>query len=98
MRNYIIFGFEHYNPLGLVRSLGENGINPIGIIIRNPRKITSKSKFLDKIYFVNSIKEGYDILKNNFDGCQNFIFSSDDQIANFLDAHYDELKKKYVFF
>ena len=98
MKNYIIFGFEHYNPLGLARSLGENGINPIGIIIRNPRKITSKSKFFDKIYFVNSISEGYDILKNNFDGCQNFIFSSDDQIANFLDAHYDELKKKFVFF
>lgn len=98
MKNYIVFGFEHYNPLGLVRSLGENGIKPIGIIIRNPRKITSKSKFLDKIFFVNSIEEGYDILRNNFDGCQSFIFSSDDQIANFLDAHYDELKKKYVFF
>lgn len=98
MKNYIVFGFEHYNPLGLVRSLGENGIKPIGIIIRNSRKITSKSKFLDKVYFVNSIEEGFDVLRNNFDGCQNFIFSSDDQIANFLDAHYDELKKKYVFF
>lgn len=98
MKNYIVFGFEHYNPLGLVRSLGENGIKSIGIIIRSPRKIMSKSKFLDRVYFVNSIEEGYDILKNNFDGCLNFIFSSDDQIANFLDAHYDELKKKYVLF
>ncbi len=46
--NYIVFGFEHYNPLGIVRSLGENGINSIGIIIRNERKITSKSKYLKK--------------------------------------------------
>ena len=27
---YIIFGFEHYNPLGIARSLGENGITPAG--------------------------------------------------------------------
>ena len=33
--NYIIFGFEHYNPLGIARSLGESGIKPIGIIIKN---------------------------------------------------------------
>ena len=29
--NYIIFGFEHYNPLGIARSLGESGIKPIVI-------------------------------------------------------------------
>ena len=52
---YIIFGFEHYNPLGIVRSLGENGIKPYGIIIRNSRKITSKSKFFKRVFFVNSI-------------------------------------------
>lgn len=98
MKQYIVFGFEHYNPLGLARSLGENGIKPIGIIIRNSRKITSKSKFFDKIYFVNTIEEGYEVLKSRFKGNQNFIFSSDDQIANFLDEHYDELKKNFIFF
>ena len=56
--NYIIFGFEHYNPLGIARSLGESGIKPIGIIIKNNRKITSKSKYFNKIYFVNNIEEG----------------------------------------
>ena len=24
----IVFAQEHYNPLGLIRSLGENGVNP----------------------------------------------------------------------
>lgn len=71
--NYIVFGFEHYNPLGIVRSLGENGINSIGIIIRNERKITSKSKYLKKIYFVNSIEEGYRVLINEFAGKNNWL-------------------------
>lgn len=25
---FIVIGFEHYNPLGVIRSLGENGIRP----------------------------------------------------------------------
>ena len=95
---YIIFGFEHYNPLGIARSLGENGIKPYGIIIRNCRKITSKSRFFEKVFFVDSIEEGYDVLKNKFDGNENFIFSSDDQVEFFLDEHYDELKDKFIFF
>lgn len=96
--NYIVFGFEHYNPLGIVRSLGENGINSIGIIIRNERKITSKSKYLKKIYFVNSIEEGYRVLINEFAGKNNFVFTSDDQIENYLDEHFDELNDKFYFF
>lgn len=96
--NYIVFGFEHYNPLGIVRSLGENGINSIGIIIRNERKITSKSKYLKKLYFVNSIEEGYKVLKNEFVSKNNFVFTSDDQIENYLDEHFDELKDNFYFF
>ena len=30
----IVFALEHYNPLGLIRSLGENGINPIYFSIK----------------------------------------------------------------
>ena len=36
--NYIIFGFEHYNPLGIARSLGEFGIKPIGIYHKEQQK------------------------------------------------------------
>lgn len=95
--NYIVFGFEHYNPLGIVRSLGESGINPIGIIIKNNRKITSKSKYLKNRYFVDNIEEGYQILVQEFSGKDNFIFTSDDQIENYLDEHYDELKDDFYF-
>ena len=96
--NYIIFGFEHYNPLGIARSLGESGINPIGIIIKNKRKITSKCKFFKKIYFVDNIEDGYRILINEFTGKDNFVFTSDDQIENYIDKHYEDLKDNFNFF
>lgn len=32
---HIVLCYEHYTPLGVVRSLGEFGIKPIEIIIKN---------------------------------------------------------------
>lgn len=34
---FIFVGEEHYTPLGVIRSLGENGIEPVAIILRNKR-------------------------------------------------------------
>ena len=41
---HIIFAQEHFNPLGIIRTLGEAGINPVAIIIRDDRPVVSKSK------------------------------------------------------
>ena len=45
---FVIFGTEHGNPLGLARSLGENGIRPIGIILRAENRIASMSRYWKK--------------------------------------------------
>lgn len=37
---YILLGKEHYNPMGVIRSLGENGIAPIAIIVRSSKPLT----------------------------------------------------------
>jgi len=97
---YILFVCEHYNPLGIARSLGENGILPIGIIIKSDPKITSKSKFFKKIYLVDSIEEGYDLLIKKFASIEtkHYLFSADDKIETYLDSKYDELKEFFWFF
>lgn len=41
----IVFAEEHYNPLGVIRSLGESGIKSIGIFINSKEKLASKSKY-----------------------------------------------------
>ena len=98
--NHIVFGEEHHNPLGIIRSLGENGIKPIAIIIKSSRRIASMSKYISKLIFVDSLEEGYKIIINNYRHTNNksFIYTSDDTITSYLDNHYNELKKYFYFF
>lgn len=97
---FIVFGGEHYNPLGAVRSIGESGNAPVAIILRSSQRITSMSKYISKLYMVDSIDEGYSILLNEY-GNQSrkpIIITCDDTISSYLDCHYDELKDKFIFF
>jgi predicted ATP-grasp superfamily ATP-dependent carboligase len=50
----IVIGTDHPNTLGIIRSLGEEGIKPIVIILSNAnnKSFVSKSKYIDKIFFV----------------------------------------------
>lgn len=97
---HIVFGAEHYNPLGVVRSLGENGIKPICIVVKSNRPITSKSKYIEKLALVNSIEEGYDLLIKKYgkEKIKPFVYTSDDKITSFLDERYTEISGKFFFF
>lgn len=99
-RYFILFGVEHYNPLGVIRSLGEEGIKPIAIILRDKIVLTSKSRYISKVYLVESIEEGYQVLLKYLKGAKRkpFVYSADDKIACFLDNHFDELNGKCYFF
>ena len=96
---FIIFCIEHVNPLGQVRSLGENGIFPYGVIIKSKIHIASKSKYFKKVFYVDTIEEGYKLIIDKWGNnpSKNFIISSDDIITSFLDQHYDFLKDKFFF-
>ena len=63
---FIVIGEEHYTPLGAIRSLGEIGINPIFIVIKNKNKrmpkVASKSKYISKLFSIDSYNEVKDIL------------------------------------
>ena len=96
----IVFCFEHYNPLGIVRTLGENGIQPELIVIQSSRKLASKSKYARICHFVNSVEEGYSYLLETYGHEEYipFVYTADDQITNFLDSKYDELNGKFYFY
>lgn len=100
---YIVFCVEHYNPLGVVRSLGENGIKPIAIVQKGSIQLTSKSKFIKKLHMVDSIEAGYKVLIKQYGeiyktGHKPFLFTCDDFTETFLDEHYEELKDRFYFF
>ncbi len=102
MKNHkhIIFCEEHYNPLGIVRSLGEAGINPIGVIIKSKKRLTSKSKYWSKVHLVDSIMAGFKLILNEYGNEDNkpFIYTSDDTITSLLDHNYELLKDRFIFF
>ena len=99
MREYIVLCTEHYNPLGIIRTLGENGIHPVVIITKERPRYVYKSKYVKKTFFVNDAEEGIQIVIHNYSNLneKSFIFTGDDKTVHALDAHYDELKDHFFF-
>ena len=98
---HIVLAQDHYNPLGVVRSLGEDGISTIVILICDgtPR-LVNKSKYIGTLHLAKNIEEGYDILMSNYanEVRKPFIYTCSDDIESFLDQHYDALTPHFYFF
>ena len=96
----IVFALEHYNPLGHIRSLGENGINPIYISVKRRGPVACLSKYISTCHHVDSVQEGYDLLLKLYgnEDKKPYIIFSDDKSVGFFDLHYDEIKDKFIFF
>lgn len=99
-RKYIVFCQEHYNPLGLVRSLGIEKIRPIAIVKKANYGLTSKSKYISKLHLVDTIEEGLELLIKEYGNEKEkpFVLTSDDQMTSLLDNNYDTLKDKFIFY
>lgn len=97
----IVFAIDHYNPLGVIRSLGENGIRPIYIAIRHRVALGVKSKYVSKVYEVASVEEGYQVLMENYGevyktGEKPFVLFSDDKSVGYFDLHYEEVRNRFI--
>lgn len=100
---FVIFGSDHYNTLGAVRSLGEAGIIPDVILhphYSDTPHLTNNSRYVGKVYIVNSVDEGYACLLSNYgdEPLKPFVYSCDDWVGSFLDIHSDEIMDKFYFF
>lgn len=98
----IVFALDHYNPLGQIRSLGEEGINPVFIAVDHRFALGAKSKYLSKLHKVKTVEEGYRVLIDNYGMYRGdwrpLLFTSDDRTEGYLDERYDELRDRFVFF
>lgn len=96
----IVIGEEHYNPLGMIRALGQCGIQPIFIAIKGKSTVASKSKYILRSHFVTSAEEACHILLEKYGNEKNrsFVLTSDDDIQSLLDQRYEELKDKFILF
>ena len=97
---FILFCEDHYNPLNVLRSLGEVGINAIVIQSCEHPVVVNHSRYITIYHRVDNIKQGYELLMKEYsnESIKPFLFHSSDNIGNLLDDHYDDLIDKFYFF
>ena len=102
MSEYIVFvSKDHYNPLGIVRTLGEAGIRPIVVVVKSEPQLVSKSRYVKEKYIVNSPEEGIQLIISKYAVSKtdkSYILTGDDVTVMTLDNHYDELKDYFYFY
>lgn len=96
----IVFAQEHYNPLGLIRSLGENGVNPVYFSVKRRGPVACLSKYISKTHFVDTVEEGYKLLMELYgnEDEKPYVLFSDDKCVGYFDNHYDDLKDKFIWY
>lgn len=101
-RKFIVFGIDHYNPLGIIRSLGREGIKPDFICIRGKAPIASSSKYINKLWTVDDYHKGCEVLLNeysNYDkNCLPIVITTDDEQVEEMDLHYSKYVNKFIIF
>lgn len=97
---FIVFSQDHYNPLDVIRSLGEKNLNPISILYTPNPCLINNCRYVTKLHHVKSLEEGYKLLLSEYgnEEYKPFVYCSDDTTESFLDQHYDELKDKFYFY
>ena len=100
MKNKIVLiGANNYNGLGLVRSFGENGILPYGIIIGREKKgFVEKSKYWKQVWFVDDAENVLDVLMDNFskEEARPVIIPYADKVVQIFDDLYDTLSQYFI--
>lgn len=96
----IVFAMEHYNPLGLIRTLGRCGISPVYIAVKGRGVSSSKSRYIKKVHYADTAEEGYQILLTEYSSMPEkpFVLTTDDDIQSILDLHYSELKDRFILY
>ena len=96
----VIIGGNHYNMLGVLRSLGEKKIKSNIIVIDNKRfAYVTKSKYVKSYYqTVEDEEKIKNILLNNFINQKQkaILIPTSDFAALFIDKNIDELQKYFI--
>ena len=97
---FIVFCGDHYNPLGIIRSLGEVGIQSIAILVAEHPVMINHSRYVCQLHQVATNEEGYEVLLKEYgnEKVKPFLYTASDDITSLLDLHYDDLKNKFHFF
>lgn len=92
----LVIGGNHQNPLGVIEGMARKGILPYVIISTNRKKsFVLKSKNIKQSWICSSNDEILKCINENFHDVENkaVVYACNDDVACFLNEHYDELKE-----
>lgn len=97
---HIILAFDHYNTLGVLRSLALEDIHPIVILYGKNIHVVPKSRYITTLYCVETVEQGYKLLIDLYGSEKNkpFLYSCDDFVESYLDERYNEVISRFFFF
>ena len=98
MRNkVIVWGSDDFNTLGLMRELGQSGLDLL-FLIKGKKGMAARSRYCQKYIETANVEEGLQyLLKQETDyQAQPIIITNGDGISVLIDQHKPELEKKYI--
>ncbi len=101
MSEYIVLSTEHYNPLGIIRTLGEAGIHPYVVCQKDSFQMLCKSRYAKECFYVDNPDDGVQLILDKFPGKpedKNIILTGNDTSVAAMDRRYDDLKDGYIFY
>lgn len=95
---YVVVADGHYNPLGLVRSLGREGIHADVVVVGGKDAMIARSKYVNSLAFVDSPHAAIDYVMDKFANSsqKSFLMTGADVIVSEIDLRYDELKPFFI--
>lgn len=92
---------DHTNPLSIIRSLGEEGIEPIVLIFGKDFNYVPQSHYIKKgnLHKFATKEDALDFLLSHFseESLKPFVYSGSDDVTLLLDSHYSKMKDKFYF-
>lgn len=93
----IVWSIDDFNTLGLMRELGQNGLNLI-FLIKGKAGYASKSRYCTNFVEKESIQDGFEYLMKTFadEVCKPILIVSSDEIITFVDQHRHEMEAFFI--
>lgn len=98
MNKIVVIGTDHHNTLGVIRGLGERGVNPDVLLVACDKiSFVSQSRYINSLLFVSNVASIYKCLiekyKNETE--KPVIICCADAIESEIDQHYNILKEYF---
>ncbi len=93
----IVWGVDGFNTLGLMRELGNHGLDLI-FLIKGHKGISASSKYCKKFIETETTEEGYNLLLETYasEPYKPILITPGDDIIIFIDRHKEELEKHFI--